>query len=298
MILVANVDCTVTGKWILVNQIALTNTFFFCVPRKDSNYAPPNKVAKNAPKSPQALAYHYHQLEEATLSVLFARDRVQNWWLYQIVLGINCFFRQTYHTSCRSKMLSRSFVWQLFSLSCSRTDFSNSNNIRFQPVRFDGIINRNTRHCTKRRIDFDNINSLSHADIFKLDQPRPQQFWWPVWNNSHRNLKRYSHLKCTHISVVFSYEVKVWNAKILCTLFNLGRVSVRCAVQSARKCLSENFVPSYLGFYITREEVISSHITKLAQSLFEQSMSPEIRCRWNLSLYANKFPVNIPIKVL
>lgn len=198
-------------------------------------------------------------------------------------------------------MLSRSFVWQLFSLSCSRTDFSNSNNIRFQPVRFDGIINRNTRHCIKRKSEahrFWQHKFSIWCRYFKLDQTRPQQFWWPVWNNSHRNLKRYSHLKCTHISEVFSYEVKVWNAKILCTLFNLGRVSVRRAVPSARKCLSENFVPSYLGFYITREEVISSHITKLAHSLFGQSMSPEIGCRWNLSLYTNKFPVNIPIKVL
>lgn len=117
-----------------------------------------------------------------------------------------------------------------------------------------------------------------------------------MWNTSHRNLKKYLHLKCTHISEVFSYEVKVWNAKILCTLFNLGRVSVRRAVPSARKCLSENFVPSYLVFYITREEVISSPITKLAHSFFGQSMSPG--CRWNLSLYTNKFPVNIPIKVL
>lgn len=43
------------------------------------------------------------------------------------------------------------------------------------------------------RIDFDNRNS--------------------VWNNSERNLKRLLHLKCTHMSKVISYKVKVWNAK-------------------------------------------------------------------------------------
>lgn len=70
-----------------------------CVPRKDPDYAPPNKVAKNAPKSPQALPYQYHQLEEATLSVLYVRDGVLNCWLYQLVLGIICFWTN----------------WQLFS---------------------------------------------------------------------------------------------------------------------------------------------------------------------------------------
>lgn len=35
---------------------------FLCVPRKDPDYALPNKLAKNAQKSPQALPYQYHQL--------------------------------------------------------------------------------------------------------------------------------------------------------------------------------------------------------------------------------------------
>lgn len=41
---------------------------------------------------PQALPYQYHQLYDSTLNVLFARDRAQNRWLYQLVLGINCFW--------------------------------------------------------------------------------------------------------------------------------------------------------------------------------------------------------------
>lgn len=44
--------------------------------------------------------------------------------------------------------------------------------------------------------------------------------------------------------------------KIMCTLFNLGRDYVRrLALSSARTCLSENLVQSYLGFqHITREK--------------------------------------------
>lgn len=75
MILVANVDCTVTGKWILVNQIALTNTFFFCVPRKDSNYAPPNKVAKNAPKSSQNIILPIPSVEESHAQYAVSKRR-------------------------------------------------------------------------------------------------------------------------------------------------------------------------------------------------------------------------------
>lgn len=42
--------------------------------------------------------------------------------------------------------------------------FSNSNNIRRQSIRFDGITNKNTWHCVKRKSDFDNRNSLSDSD--------------------------------------------------------------------------------------------------------------------------------------
>lgn len=65
---------------------------FLCVPRIYPDYAQPNKLAKMHTRHPQTLPYKYHQLQEATLIVLFARDGFQNWWLYQLVLRINCFW--------------------------------------------------------------------------------------------------------------------------------------------------------------------------------------------------------------
>lgn len=77
--------------------------------------------------------------------------------------------------------------------------------------------------------------------------------------------------------------------KILCTFFNFGRDSVRRSVSSARKCLSEIFLFSYLVFqHITREEIFSSHTTKLAQSLFGQSMSPGILFADETYIYIQK----------
>lgn len=92
VLLVTNVDCTVTGIWILVNQITLTQPSSGCtkLPRKDPDYAPLTKVGKNAPKSPQNIILPYHQLKEATLSMMYARAGIKNWWFYQLVLGILC----------------------------------------------------------------------------------------------------------------------------------------------------------------------------------------------------------------
>lgn len=64
--------------------------FWVYQPRKDPDYAPLTKVAKHAPKSPQNIILPYHQLKETTLSMLYARDGIKNWWFYQLVLGIVC----------------------------------------------------------------------------------------------------------------------------------------------------------------------------------------------------------------
>ncbi|XP_033729800.1 uncharacterized protein LOC117318996 [Pecten maximus] len=57
--------------------------------------------------------------------------------------------------------------------------------------------------------------------------------------------------------------------KLLSTLFNIGKSSVRRAIVSARKALSEHFTRNYVGFqHITRNEVIKEHTRPLAQELF------------------------------
>lgn len=79
MILVANVDCTVTGKGILVYQIACIDQHLLplCVPRKDFNYAPPDKVVKNAPKSSQTIILPIPSVEESHPQYAVSKRRCQ-----------------------------------------------------------------------------------------------------------------------------------------------------------------------------------------------------------------------------
>ena len=57
--------------------------------------------------------------------------------------------------------------------------------------------------------------------------------------------------------------------KLLSTLFNIEKSSVRRAVATARKSLSLNFTPKYVGFgHITRDGIINNHTRPLAQELF------------------------------
>ena len=57
--------------------------------------------------------------------------------------------------------------------------------------------------------------------------------------------------------------------KLLSTIFNISKSSVRRAISAVRHSLMKNFVPDNLGFdHITRQDVISNHTRPLANSLF------------------------------
>ncbi|CAG2250822.1 PRKDC [Mytilus edulis] len=104
---------------------------------------------------------------------------------------------------------------------------------------------------SKRRIDFDTENALTSSDILNLTGLSKENF------------------------------------NDLCSI--VQKDSVRRAIASARKYLSENFVPSNLGFnHISREEVITSHTRPLAQSLFGKGMYPAIIVADGTYIYIQK----------
>lgn len=118
-----------------------------------------------------------------------------------------------YLNSCRSKMLFMAFSYNhaVVQIYPTRTtsDFNHSGLMELSTE-----ISNIASGGNQRRIDFENKSSLSEwCRYFKLDRTNLQQFWWPVWNNLERNLKRFSHLKCKHMFEDISYKVKVWNAK-------------------------------------------------------------------------------------
>ncbi|XP_033725211.1 uncharacterized protein LOC117315175 [Pecten maximus] len=65
--------------------------------------------------------------------------------------------------------------------------------------------------------------------------------------------------------------------KLLSTVFNIGKDSIRRAISSARTALMKDFVPPNLGFqHVSRQDVISNHTRPLAQTLFGGLMEPAI----------------------
>ncbi|CAG2201288.1 unnamed protein product [Mytilus edulis] len=110
---------------------------------------------------------------------------------------------------------------------------------------------------SKRRIDFDTENALTSSDILNLTGLSKENFndlCSIVQKGNLRDSRTRSVRTC--IGIFLTKLKSGLSNKLLSTLFNLGKDSVRRAIASARKYLSENFVPSNLGFnHISREEV-------------------------------------------
>lgn len=121
---------------------------------------------------PKPLSYQYHQLKKATLSMLYPRDGAKNRWLNHLVQRYRLFFENLPYFQLDQDTLQVICRHLCLCLSSRRwTDFLNSNNIRFQSFRFDGIMNRNTDIASRgnqKRIDFGNRNSLSDSNILYL----------------------------------------------------------------------------------------------------------------------------------
>ncbi|XP_076085751.1 uncharacterized protein LOC143056545 [Mytilus galloprovincialis] len=143
---------------------------------------------------------------------------------------------------------------------------------------------------SKRRIDFDTENALTSSDILNLTGLSKENFndlCSIVQKGNLRDSRTRSVRTC--IGIFLTKLKSGLSNKLLSTLFNLGKDSVRRAIASARKYLSENFVPSNLGFnHISREEVITSHTRPLAQSLFGKGMYPAIIVADGTYIYIQK----------
>ena len=122
----------------------------------------------------------------------------------------------------------------------------------------------------KYRIDFDNKNTLSDAEYQTLTGITKDDFedlCSNVNSNAIRCTKNRSSRTCIALLLV-KLRTGLSN-RMLSTLFNIGKSSVRRSIVSARHCLATHFTPQYVGFeHITREDVIRKHTRPLAQELF------------------------------
>lgn len=73
----------------------------------------------------------------------------------------------------------------------------------------------------------------------------------------------------TYLSIFLFNQESGLSNKVLSTIFNISKSSLRRAMASVRKSLIASFVPQNLGFeHLSREEVIEMHTKPLAHTLF------------------------------
>ncbi|XP_060081090.1 scavenger receptor cysteine-rich type 1 protein M160-like [Ylistrum balloti] len=128
-----------------------------------------------------------------------------------------------------------------------------------------------------KRIDFDSPHALSNEDFITLTGLCTQHFndLCTHCAGSVRSSKNRSIKSCVGI---FLTKLKSgMSNKVLSTVFNIGKDSIRRAVTSARVALAKDFVPSNLGFqHVSRQDIILKHTRPLAQTLFGGLMEPAI----------------------
>ncbi|KAK3109068.1 hypothetical protein FSP39_022182 [Pinctada imbricata] len=90
---------------------------------------------------------------------------------------------------------------------------------------------------------------------------------------------QYVHLKNTPVRsgrcslAIFMMKMKTGLPnKLLSTLFNISKSSIKRAIATVRKTLSASFVPYYIGFqHISRQDVITKHTRPLAEQIFGEN---------------------------
>lgn len=125
------------------------------------------------------------------------------------------------------------------------------------------------RKSASLRIDFDNADMLTETDYCNLTGVSKANF-----SDICEHVKAYirnTPARSTRTSVaIFMLKLKSgMSNKLLSTIFNITKSSIRRAISSVRQALMITFVPNYLGLqHISRETVINQHTRPLAQSIF------------------------------
>lgn len=122
---------------------------------------------------------------------------------------------------------------------------------------------------SSRGLTFDNINLYSDDDIVSLTGIGKEQFM-DLYNNFIKPSMKSSPVRSSLTSLGL-YLVKMKSGlsnKLLSTIFNISKSSVRRAIHSVRRLLITEFVTYNLGFsHVSREDVINKHTRTLAQRL-------------------------------
>ncbi|VDI65719.1 Hypothetical predicted protein [Mytilus galloprovincialis] len=145
------------------------------------------------------------------------------------------------------------------------SDFNRSGLLELiDTIREHALKNKNAR------IDFDKSSSLNDTDFRNLTGLTITDFedlCSHIPNSAIRDTRVRSMRTC--IGIFLTKLRSGMSNKILATLFNISKDSIRKAISSARDAVKQHFTPKYLGFdHVSRESVIQNHTRPLAQTLF------------------------------
>ncbi|KAH3783932.1 hypothetical protein DPMN_161882 [Dreissena polymorpha] len=147
--------------------------------------------------------------------------------------------------------------------------------------------------CSKsKRLSFDDLTTFSEEDLLNLTGISVSNFLalLKAVELSIRNTPaRTARTVATTIGI-FLFKLKSGlSNKVLSTLFDVSKSSVRRAIQTSRKVLMTDFVPFNLGFsHISREDVINKHTRNLAQLLFTENKEQVILVLDGTYIYIQK----------
>lgn len=139
------------------------------------------------------------------------------------------------------------------------------------------------------RLSFDNLALFSEDDILNLTGIGKADFEDLLQCVQPKVRQTPARSAATTLGI-FLFKLKSGlSNKILATLFNISKSSIRRAFHSTRKILSTDFVPLHLGFqHISREEVITQHTRLLAQNLLTENPDQAILVLDGTYIYIQK----------
>lgn len=238
---------------------------------KDPDYVPEPKKSKGNESSPKNIALPIFSTGKSHSSCCVCKKRGAKLVVIPAEVRYRLFIEKECLLLAGSRCCSCHFADNYFTqATLNDIKFTTKSPTDFNRADLMNLINYVRTIALKNeqsRIDFDG-DKLTDADYLSLTGITKANFddicshLTTIRNNKNRSSR-------TCIALLLVKLRSGMSNRLLSTLFNIGKSSVRRAITSARKELSLNFTPKYIGFtHITREEILNHHTRPLAQELF------------------------------
>lgn len=241
---------------------------------EDPDYVPPTKKAKaSTVKSPQIIPLPILSTGKSHSSCCICKKRGNKF----VSLPAECRHTIFIVTGCLILSGARSCSEHLTKENSLKEDairilknLDNGQTTYFNKTELQALIS-NIRTVAlkneKNRIDFDNDRGLDEEDYINLTGITKNDFEDLVSHAKSIRASKNRSIKTCIALLLVKLRTGLSN-RMLSTLFNVEKTGVRRAISTARKELTQNFTPKYVGFeHISRQDIINDHTRPLAQEL-------------------------------